>query len=53
MLNAEQKEILERMHKRIDYIMTEYKEYLNALAEYDRTGVLKVHGKVLVDRSKS
>jgi hypothetical protein len=46
-LTDEQKKILERMHSRVDYIMNAYKEYLDALAEYDRTGVLKIHGKVL------
>ncbi|ALG97010.1 hypothetical protein [Sulfolobus monocaudavirus SMV3] len=46
-LTDEQKKILERMHKRVDYIVDAYKEYLDALAEYDRTGVLKIHGKVL------
>ena len=46
----EQKKILERMHSRVDYIIEKYKEYLDALAEYDKTGVLKVHGKVLIDK---
>jgi len=46
----EQKKILERMHNRIDYIIGTYKEYLNSLAEFDRTGVLKIHGKVLYVR---
>jgi len=46
-LTDEQKKILERMHSRVDYIINAYKEYLDALAEYDRTGVLKIHGKVL------
>ncbi len=45
-LTDEQKKILERMHNRVDYIIEKYKEYLDALAEYDRTGVLKIHGKV-------
>ena len=49
-LNDEQKKILERMHSRVDYIIEKYKEYLDALAEYDRTGVLKIHGKVLIDK---
>ncbi|ARQ96514.1 hypothetical protein [Sulfolobus islandicus rod-shaped virus 10] len=49
-LTAEQKKILERMHNRIDYIIKAYKEYLNALAEFDRTGVLKIHGKVIYER---
>jgi hypothetical protein len=43
----EQKKILERMHNRVDYIAEKYREYLDALAEFDRTGVLKIHGKVL------
>ena len=42
-----QKKILERMHSRVDCIIEKYKEYLDVLAEYDRTGVLKIHGKVL------
>jgi len=46
-LTDEQKKILERMHDRVDYIFETYKEYLDALAEFDRTGVLKIHGKVI------
>jgi len=46
-LNKLQKRILERMYQRIDFILVTYKEYLDALAEFDRTGVLKIHGKVL------
>ena len=46
-LTDEQKKILERMHSRVDYIIETYREYLDALAEFDRTGVLKIHGKVL------
>ena len=46
-LTDEQKKILERMHGRVDYIFETYREYFEALAEYDRTGVLKIHGKVL------
>jgi len=49
-LTDEQKKILERMHNRVDYIIKDYKEYLDALAEFDRTGVLKIHGKVLYVR---
>jgi len=45
-LTNEQKKILERMHSRVDYIFETYREYFNALAEFDRTGVLKIHGKV-------
>jgi hypothetical protein len=48
--NDEQKKILERMHSRVDYILEKYKEYLDALAEFDRTGVLEIHGKVLIDK---
>jgi len=51
MISDEQKKILERMHDRIDYIITKYKDYLDALAEYDRTGILKIHGKVLIDKN--
>ena len=43
----EQKKILERMHNRVDYIFQAYKEYFDALVEYDKTGVLKIRGKVL------
>ena len=46
-LTDEQKKILEEMHSRVDYILEKYKEYLDALAEYDKTGVLKIHGRVL------
>jgi len=46
----EQRKILERMHSRIDYIMNTYKDYFDALAEFDRTGILKIHGKVLYER---
>ena len=49
-LTDEQKKILERMQSRIDYIIKAHKEYLDALAEFDRTGVLKIHGKVLIDK---
>ncbi|PVU74284.1 hypothetical protein DDW13_08080 [Acidianus hospitalis] len=49
-LTDEQKKILERMQSRIDYIIKVHKEYLDALAEFDRTGVLKIHGKVLYVR---
>ncbi|ACP55422.1 hypothetical protein M1627_1539 [Sulfolobus islandicus M.16.27] len=49
-LTDEQKKILERMRDRVDYIIKTHKEYLDALAEFDRTGVLKIHGKVLYVR---
>jgi len=35
------------MHGRVDYIFETYKEYLDALAEFDRIEVLKIHGKVI------
>jgi len=49
-LTDEQKKILESMHNRTDYIFETHKEYLDALSEFDRTGVLKIHGKVLYVR---
>jgi hypothetical protein len=49
-LTDEQKKILERMHSRVDYIFETYREYFDALAEFDRTGVLKIRGKVLYVR---
>ncbi len=49
-LTDEQKKTLERMHNRVDYIFEIYREYFDALAEFDRTGVLKIHGKVLYVR---
>jgi hypothetical protein len=51
-LTSEQKKVLERMHARVDYIIEKYKEYFDALAEYDRTGVLKIHGRVLLDKQE-
>jgi hypothetical protein len=38
------------MHSRVDYIVKAYREYFDALAEFDRTGVLKIHGKVLYEK---
>ena len=49
-LTDEQKKILERMHNRVGHILQAYKEYFDALAEYDKTGVLKIRGKVLIER---
>jgi len=49
-LTDEQKKILERMHNRVGHIFQAYKEYFDALAEYDKTGVLKIRGKVLIER---
>ena len=52
-LTDEQKKVLERMHNRVDKIFQAYKEYFDALAEYDKTGVLKVGGKVLYKSDSS
>ena len=52
-LTDEQKKILERMHNRVDYIFQAYREYFDALAEYDKTGVLEIRGKVLRKSSGS
>ncbi|BDC18265.1 hypothetical protein [Acidianus sp. HS-5] len=49
-ISDEDRKILKRMHERVDYIFSLYKEYFDALAEFDRTGVLKIHGKVLYVR---
>jgi len=49
-LTDEEKKILERMHGRVGYIFETYREYFDALAEYDRTGILKIRGKVLVEK---
>ena len=52
-LTDEQKKILERMHNRVNYIFQAYREYFDALAEYDKTGVLEIRGKVLRKSSGS
>ena len=52
-LTDEQKKILERMHNRVGYIFQTYREYFDALADYDKTGVLKIRGKVLYKTSGS
>ncbi|GAA5420489.1 hypothetical protein Stok01_02452 [Sulfurisphaera tokodaii] len=49
-ISDEDKKVLKRMHGRVDHILSLYKEYFDALAEFDRTGVLKIHGKVLYVR---
>lgn len=38
------------MQNRINYIIKAHREYLDALAEFDRTGILKIHGKVIYVR---
>ena len=40
-------EIRNDLYKRAEFVIKAYKKYLDALAEFDRTGVLKVDGKVL------
>ena len=49
-LTEEQRKILEKIHEGIDYVLKAHKEYLDALAEFDRTGVLKVKGEVIYVR---
>ncbi|BDB97721.1 hypothetical protein [Saccharolobus caldissimus] len=40
-------EIRNDLYKRAEFVIKAYKKYLDALAEFDKTGVLKVDGKVL------
>ena len=40
-------EIRSDLYKRAEFVIKTYKKYLDALAEFDRTGVLRVDGKVL------
>ena len=49
-LTEEQRKILEKIHEGVDYVLKAHKEYLDALAEFDRTGVLKVKGEVIYVR---
>ena len=49
-LTEEQRKILEKIHEGIDYVLKAHKEYLDALAEFDRTGVLRVKGEVIYVR---
>ena len=49
-LTEEQKKILEKIHEGIDYVLKAHKEYLGALTEFDRTGVLKVKGQIIYVR---
>ena len=44
---SEIEEIRKDLYKRAEFVIKAYKKYLDALAEFDRTGVLKVDGKVL------
>ena len=49
-LTEEQRKILEKIHEGIDYVLKARIEYLDALTEFDRTGVLKVKGEVIYVR---
>ncbi|GAA5420470.1 hypothetical protein Stok01_02433 [Sulfurisphaera tokodaii] len=40
-------EIRNDLYKRAEFVIKTYKKYLDALAEFDKTGVLKVDGKIL------
>ncbi|MBB5255175.1 hypothetical protein [Sulfurisphaera ohwakuensis] len=40
-------EIRNDLYKRAEFVLKTYKKYLDALAEFDRSGVLKVDGKIL------
>ena len=40
-------EVRSDLYKRAEFVIKTYKKYLDALAEFDRTGVLRVDGKVL------
>jgi hypothetical protein len=40
-------EVREDLYRRAESVIRTYRKYLNALAEFDRTGVLEVDGKVL------
>ena len=44
---SEIEEIRKDLYKRAEFVIKAFKEDLDALAEFDRTGVLKVNGKVL------
>ncbi|QGR19000.1 hypothetical protein [Stygiolobus azoricus] len=35
------------LYMRAEFVIKTYKKYLDALAEFDRTGILKVDGKIL------
>ncbi|MFP3164099.1 MAG: hypothetical protein RXQ75_09850 [Acidianus hospitalis] len=35
------------LYKRAEFVIKTYKKYLDALAEFDRSGILKIDGEVL------
>jgi len=37
--------LLEALNRRADFVLDEYKDYFKALAEFEKTGVLKLKGK--------
>ena len=47
MSELEKKEVIGKIHEGIDYVLKTHKEHLDALAEFDRTGILKVKGEIL------
>ncbi|ACP37521.1 hypothetical protein [Saccharolobus islandicus] len=40
-------EIQKDLRKRAEFVIKAYKKYFDALAEFDKTGILKVNGEVL------
>ncbi|MFP3165042.1 MAG: hypothetical protein RXQ76_04225 [Acidianus sp.] len=44
---AEIEEIRRDLYKRAEFVIKTYKKYLDALAEFDRSGILKIDGEVL------
>ncbi|WP_170254143.1 hypothetical protein [Acidianus ambivalens] len=44
---VEIEEIRRDLYKRAEFVIKAYKKYLDALAEFDRTGILKIDGEVL------
>ncbi|AWR98657.1 hypothetical protein [Metallosphaera hakonensis] len=49
-IRDEDKDILKRMHERVDHVLSSHREYFDALKEFDKTGVLKIRGKILYVR---
>jgi hypothetical protein len=44
---AEIEEIRRDLYKRAEFVIKTYKKYLDALAEFDRSGILKINGEAL------
>ncbi|EHP68229.1 MAG: hypothetical protein RXS23_03725 [Metallosphaera yellowstonensis] len=44
-LTGEEVSLLEALNRRADFVLDEYKDYFKALAEFEKTGVLKLKGK--------